>query len=190
MASAATLETPPGLVAPVDSDALYEIVDGERREIPHMGLFAGAIASVLVHYLNAFAIPRKLGLAMVEILCRLRPDRPQRRPDISFFSYDRWHFLAAPEDDPPSFDGAPNLAIEVISPSNGVEEIVGKILEYFDAGVELVWVVHPRHRRVYVHEPKNQVRLLAENDELDGGKVLPGFRLSMATLFAPLLKPQ
>jgi len=172
-----------------DPDALYEIVNGERREIPPMGTLAGTLASVLAHYLNAFGIERKLGLAVSEVLFCLRPGQSSRRPDVAFVSYSRWPLTLPPVDDPSEFDFAPNLAVEVVSPSNTATEIEDKIKEYFDAGVDLVWVIHPRHRRIYVHESASQTRLLVETDELDGGNVLPGFRLSISALFDPLVKP-
>jgi len=178
-----------GPSATPDSEALYEIVNGERREIPHMGALAGAIASVLVYYLNGFAVEHKLGLAMMEVLFRLRPGRPSRRPDIAYVSFERWHLTTPPTTDPPEFDLAPNLAVEVVSPSNAAEEIEDKIQEYFDAGVELVWVIYPRHRRIYVYDSPTHNRILVETDELDGGKVLPDFRLRIADLFAALVKP-
>jgi Uma2 family endonuclease len=172
-----------------DSDVLYEIVNGERREIPHMGAISGTIASFLLHYMNAFAIPKRLGFAVVEVLFQLRPDRPQRRPDLAFLSYERWRPPSFPLEDPPAFEVVPNLAVEVVSPTNAALEIEDKIHNYFEAGVELVWVIHPRHCRIYVHEPENRVHVRGEKDELDGGKVLPGFRLKIADLFALLVKP-
>src|SRR5262249_39356350 len=154
---------------------LYEIINGERREIPHMGAFAGTIASFLVSHLNVFAWQHKLGFAVAEVMFRLRPDSPQRRPDLAFISYDRW-VSPAPAQDPPAWDVLPNLAVEVVSPTNIADEIEEKLQEYFAARVQLVWVVHPLRRRIYVYESPTQVRILQENDELDGGQVLPSFR--------------
>jgi Uma2 family endonuclease len=173
----------------VDSESLYEIVNGQRRQKPPMGTLAAAIASFLVHYLNAFALPNKHGFAVSEVLFNLRPQHPQRRPDIAFVSYGRWQTPPARTQDPPAWDVVPDLAVEVVRPTNTAVEIEDKIQEYFDAGVELVWVIYPIHRRIYVYESPTQTRILLEKDELDGGKVLPGFRLPMATLFAHLVKP-
>jgi Uma2 family endonuclease len=189
MASAIVATPKPTAPPALESEALYEIVDGQRREVPPMGVLAGAIASVLAHYLNAFAIPRKLGLAVIELLCQLMSNRPQRRPDIVFVTSDQWQKQPIPGDDPPSFTGAPNLAVEVVSPTNTAQEIEDNLQDYFQAGVELVWVVYPRHRRIYVYESRIKVSVLQETDELDGGTVLPGFRLKIADLFAPLGNP-
>ena len=70
-----------------------------------------------------------------------------------------------------------------MSPTNTTDEVVVKIPEYFQAGVELVWVIYPEPTMVYVYESPVDVRLLARTDALDGGKVLPGFRLALAELF-------
>jgi Uma2 family endonuclease len=174
----------------LNSDLLYEIVNGEQVEIPHMGRLAGLFASVLAHYLQAFGTQHKLGVAAVEVLFRLGPNQPARRPDIAFVAYDRWTTPTVLVDDPPEWEVVPNLAIEVVSPTNTAVEIQDKIQEYFSAGVQLVWVVYPRHRRIYVYDSPTQIRILLETDDLDGGTVLPGFRLNVATLFAPLTKPK
>src|SRR5438067_9065857 len=99
-----------------DSENLYEVVNGERREIPHMGALAGIIASVLSQYLGVFATQHKLGLVMVEVLFRLGANGPERRPDVAFISYDRWPLAAVPTEDPPAWPVVPNLAVEVVSP--------------------------------------------------------------------------
>ena len=77
----------------------------------------------------------------------------------------------------------PDLAIEIISLTNSADEVADKLEEYFKAGVRQVWVVYPRHSKVYDYSSTTAVRVLAPGDELDGGDVLPGFRLSVTDLF-------
>jgi Uma2 family endonuclease len=173
----------------VDEEPLYEVVNGERVEVPPMGAWAGSVASVLLHFLNAWAIPHRHGVATTEVLFRFRPNAPQRRPDLSFVSFDRWPYSSLPTEDPPAFDVVPNLAVEVVSPTNTAAEVEGKVEEYLQAGVELVWVVFPVPQRIHVYDSPTQARILRANDELDGGQVLPGFRLKIADLFAALVKP-
>ena len=77
----------------------------------------------------------------------------------------------------------PELMVEVISANDIAEEITDRINEYFAAGTKLVWIVYPTQRLVYVYESPRQVRILGEADELDGGLVLPAFRIAIASLF-------
>jgi Uma2 family endonuclease len=170
-------------------DALYEFVDGEWKEIPHMGAFACLLASFLDRQIGLFAEQHRLGISMTETLFRLGPDGPARRPDLAFIAFDRWPYTAPFEDDPPAFDVVPNLAVEVSSPSNTLDQISDKNRDYFFAGVQQVWVLVPRYRHVYVYDAPDEVRIVSQKQELDGGKILPGFRLSVASLFAAGTKP-
>ena len=83
----------------------------------------------------------------------------------------------------------PRLAIEVVSPTNLAEDLLAKVDEYFQAGVRQVWVVYPAAARVHVHESPTQIRVLGRGDELDGGPLLPGFRLPLAELFEAEAEP-
>jgi Uma2 family endonuclease len=77
----------------------------------------------------------------------------------------------------------PDLAVEVISPNEVHEDVLMKVNEYFAFGVRTVWVVVPRTREIYVYRTASDVRILTATDELDGGDLLPGFRLPLADLF-------
>jgi Uma2 family endonuclease len=173
-----------------ETDALYEIVDGERREIPRLGALAATVATLLATHLNVFALPRKLGFAVVEAMFQLQAGRPQRRPDVAFVAMDRWRASHPPADnDPPAWDVVPAVAVEVISPTNTADDIEKKLQDYFAAGVGLVWVVYPVLQRVYVYTSLTDIRIVTATDALDGGTVLPGFRLPLGDLFAALAMP-
>jgi Uma2 family endonuclease len=182
MPAAASLALP-------DPDVLFEIINGEYREVPPMGRLASLIASVLNSMLWGFASQHKLGLPTVETLFRLSPTGPSRRPDVAFVAFDRMPASVATTEDPPQWEVVPNLAVEIVSPTNSVDDIESKLDDYFHAGVQLVWVVHPLRRRIYVYESLTAVRILLEKDELTGEPALPGFRLPVAALFAALVKP-
>ena len=77
----------------------------------------------------------------------------------------------------------PNLAVEVVSPSNRSRDDLRKLHEYFRAGVRLAWFVYPNLNQIYVYESPFVARGLTTAESLDGGDVLPGFRLSLADLF-------
>lgn len=168
------------------ADALYEVVNGRVVEIAHMGMLATSIASILVYLINSFSVPRRLGLAIGECLYQFRPDRPQRRPDVSFIAATQWPTNFRPDVDPPAFHAIPTLAVEVISPSNTATEIEEKRSEYFDAGVKAVWVVHPIGRTIHVWSNRDECRVISMGGTLDGGTAVPGFQVKVDDLFSAM----
>ncbi len=99
------------------------------------------------------------------------------------------HFLArAARHQPPREpipDLAPDLAIEIISKANTRQEMDRKLRDYFAAGVKLVWYVyHTPRREAHVYTTPTEYSVIREDETLDGGEVVPGFRLAMADLFA------
>jgi Uma2 family endonuclease len=105
-----------------------------------------------------------------------------RLPDVSYVAWDRFPGRMLPRD--PICKLAPDLAAEVLSPRNKRREIERKLQEYFLAGVRLVWVVDPTKRTAQVYTAPDQSVVLTEGQTLDGGDVLPGFRLPLQKLFA------
>ena len=139
--------------------------------------------------ITLFARPRGLGEAVVETLFRLplEEDRSRnRRPDVAFVSTERWPIGTPQPTADNAWDVVPDLVVEVVSPSDYFEESLAKVAEYFRAGVRLVWIVLPTLRRVLVFEAPEAVRMVAEGGHLEGGDVLPGFRLALASLVDPL----
>jgi Uma2 family endonuclease len=179
------------LAESLDDDLLYEEVDGQRIERRPMSYHAGIIASDLAgdlsfHVRQQVPVPGKV---VVEVIFRLPlPEgaNRNRRPDFALVSFDRW-----PIDRPRSYrdnawDVVPDLAVEVTSPTDSAEDQLQKVAEYFQAGVRLVWVVYPKVRCIHVYEAWNRIRVVTEADILDGGVVLPGFRLPLDGLFGPV----
>ena len=167
----------------VDDVERYEVIDGIRVEREPMGAFETVLASWLCHLLNSFVAGKKLGLAVNEMLFVLNASRNlQRRPDVAFVSYARWP--AAIVARASAWDVVPDLAVEVVSPTNLAEEIDSKVTDYFQSGVRLVWVFYPDTGRAYVYQSPTQVSILERTDTLDGGEVLPGFQLPLARLLA------
>jgi Uma2 family endonuclease len=112
----------------------------------------------------------------------------ERRPDVAFVCYERW---ARDRRLPRTRSWAviPDLAVEVVSPTNTVDEVADKLEEYFTVGVRQVWVVYPVHAKIYVYTSTSSVRILTPADELHGGDILPGFRLSVRDLFDEVGEP-
>ena len=169
--------------AVIDDDAPYEVVDGKRVELPPMSVKSGIVATTLVGELLEYNKAHNLGQPIMETLFRLPLERDRRRqPDVAFVSFKRWPKGRVHENDN-AWEIAPDLAVEVVSPTDRAEEVMEKVADYFQAGVELVWIIYPRLLLVYVYESLIKVRGLSAADTLDGGNVLPGFRVSVAALF-------
>lgn len=175
----------------LDDDILYEDVDGQRIEKRPMSYYAGIIASDLAgevsfHIRQQVAVPGKV---VSEVIFRLplpEGGSRNRRPDLAFVSFNRWPIdrPMSPKDN--AWDVVPDLAVEVISPTDSAQDQLHKVLEYFQAGVRLVWIVYPHQRCIHVYESWNRIRVVTESDTLDGGTVLPGFRLLLDRLFGPV----
>jgi Uma2 family endonuclease len=101
-----------------------------------------------------------------------------RAPDVGFVAKER---LTGPIPDK-YFPFAPDLAVEVVSPSDTAQDIREKVLDFLKAGTRLVWVVYPESKTVDVYRPDG-VQVVEINGTLDGGDVLPGFRLALRAVF-------
>ena len=168
--------------ADIDDDILYEVIDGRIVEKPPMGAFENWIMSWLVRSLNSSQSVCGIGMVVPEMLFLIDPARNlKRRPDLAFVSFERW-----PADRPvpieEAWDVVPDLVIEIVSKSNKASEVVRKILDYFGAGARQVWVVYPIEKMIYVHRSRTEIVVLEPGQDLDGGDVLPGFRLPVADL--------
>jgi Uma2 family endonuclease len=168
-----------------DSDALklYEVVDGQIFENPPMGAQGSILASFLQGLMDPIARSNGLGRVATETLFLIdRTRKLKRRPDLAFVSDQRWP-LRRRVPDTEAWDVIPDLAVEVVSESNSANSVVIKIEEYFQSGVRAAWVIYPVVSKVYVYDSPTRVRILQVGDELDGGDVLPGFRVALSTLF-------
>ena len=106
----------------------------------------------------------------------------KRRPDAAFVSFDRWpQQRRIPRTE--AWEVVPNLAVEVVSPSDTIKHVMEKVAEYFQVGVECVWVILPSQEHIYVYESSTSVHILSRTDILRGEPVLPQFQLPVAELF-------
>ena len=161
---------------------LYELVDGYLVE-KDVASQESVIALAIGGYLRQFVKPQKLGFVLGEQgMLRLRPGLI-RIPDVSFVHRDQFPDKKFP--DVAVLERYPDLAIEVLSPSNTDEEMDGKLEDYFGNGTRLVWIIDLPTKSVQVLESadRSRARTLSIKDMLDGGMVLPGFQLSVANLF-------
>ena len=181
----AAIEMTPGAISgaiAIPDDMLYEVVDGQLTE-KTLDVRESEIASLLIGLLAPFLRAHRLGKAVAETPFRVDSlNDLQRRPDVAFFSAACWPFeRRAP--DTSAWDVVPDLAIELISPTNAAVLVQAKIHEYFAAGVSGVWVIYPKQKSIYVYSSTTPIQVLEPGHELDGRDLIPGFRLPLAALF-------
>jgi Uma2 family endonuclease len=167
----------------LNGDVLYEVVDNEIRELPPMSARETQFATDLALIVNNHARNSSLGKVQAEMLFLIdAPRNLQRRPDVSFVSFQRWP-RGKPVPGTQAWEVVPELAVEIISPTNGANEILGKVEDYFACGVQRVWVIYPLYSKVFDFASATSVRILTRADRLSGGDVLPGFELTLSELF-------
>ncbi|HXT16458.1 MAG TPA: Uma2 family endonuclease [Gemmatimonadaceae bacterium] len=168
----------------VPDDMQAELVRGELRLIPLPGFRHGALATRVARLLDAFVEPNRLGTVTVGsgyVLAAL--PRTVRGPDIAFVSASRL---------PPDMEAEriarfrPDLAIEILSPSEPASRLDEKLADYRAAGIPLAWVVDGSSRTVTVVTLRGAPRTLHHDDVLDGGTILPGFSCRVGDLFEGL----
>jgi Uma2 family endonuclease len=191
MDDAALLEDAPATVAATDSDALYEEIDGRRVEMPPMSTYATQVTNRLTRRMGEYAESHGLGEVFGEMLFKLSlaGRTRNRRPDVAFVSYQRWPRERPVDPVGNAWEVVPELMVEVVSPTDLADELLEKVLEYFEAGAKAVWVIYPVARYALVYDSPKQVRGLTAQDALDGGMALPGFTLPLTTLFGPPTSP-
>jgi Uma2 family endonuclease len=179
------------LTKPVTADQLlempddgyrYELIEGELRRMSPAGDEHGRVGMELAVPLGSHVKENKLGkvyLAETGFLIGTNPDTV-RAPDIAFVRMERIK-------ESPGLKGyrigAPDLAVEVVSPGDTVSEVEGKVSEWLDGGALMVWVVSPKLHTVTVYRSLVDIVTLTEKDELNGGDVVPGFQIQVAEIF-------
>ena len=159
----------------------HELVEGFLLSEPPPGAEHGRVEARIVGLVIAFVRANALGTVYCGdagfVLAR-GPDTV-RGPDLAFVSAGR-----ALNRSPGYLPGAPDLAVEIRSPSDRAGDVRSKVADYLAAGTRLVWLVDPETRTVRVYRTLLEPRVLRGTDELDGEDVLPGFRVPVAELFA------
>jgi Uma2 family endonuclease len=160
----------------------YELINGELVDMGNSGALHGYVCSILVMALMNYILPRKLGIILDSSTAFTMQNGNKRSPDISFVSKANLQGL---EQLPDGFlVGAPDLAIEVLSPNNTIAEIHQKLVEYFENGSRLVWVINLKQHYVLVYRSAQEPdRLLKQSDMLDGEDVIAGFTMPLSELF-------
>jgi Uma2 family endonuclease len=166
--------------------ALYELVDGTLVE-KGMGHKEAAVGLELGALLWTFLQQHDLGYCTgADDLVRVMP-KLVRGPDVAFVSWETRPERVIPQEQIST--KVPDLAVEVLSPSNTRKEMQIKLKEYFLGGVKLVWIIDPEKRTAEAYTAPDAKTAIPADGVLDGGSVLPGFSLPLATLFAKFGPP-
>jgi Uma2 family endonuclease len=168
----------------------YEVVAGKVLPLRGKTAFASEVANRIGDELACHGRLTGHGRPRMRLLFRLNlctdPTRC-RAPAVSFTSFERW-----PAERPLPYRGdvadiVPELIVEVASPNDEAEDLLGKAHEYLEAGAKLVWLVYPRLRVIHAYESPTKPRVFTAPEELDGGTVLPDFRVRVDQLFPPMI---
>jgi Uma2 family endonuclease len=171
------------LLAMPDDGYRHELVKGELIRMAPAGFQHGEVAmnigAPLHEYVKSHDLGRVYAAETGFILAR-DPDTV-RAPDAAFIRQERVEKAGRAKG---YWIGAPDLAVEVVSPGDTVSEVEEKVTEWLAAGTEVVWVVSPKLRTVTVYRSLTDIVTLTEKDTLDGGAVVPGFQIDVAKIFA------
>ena len=162
-----------------ENDGRYELVDGEVVELAPPNDEHGNTALNVGTAFNIYSRRRGAGQARVETGYTLRtgPDTV-RGPDVSFVFHPRVEGRGS------GFPvGAPDIAVEVVSPSDTAAEVARKVAEYLSAGSQRVWAVYPASRRVLIHSADGSVLSYGADDVIADEELLPGFSLPLSEIF-------
>ncbi len=163
---------------PEQEGRLYELDEGRLMVTPSPTVQHNRIRDRIARRLSEFVETRNLGEIMIEVDFRLGPDTV-RNPDVAFVGSD--HLRRIDVERSP-VEGAPILAVEVISPANSAQDTVKKIHQYLRSGCTSVWIVYPSLRLVEIHSGTG-TRKVEEPETLRDEKLFPGLTLSLRYIF-------
>ncbi len=161
----------------------HELIRGELYPIMPAGTLHGIVTNRLSAYLTMFVIENNLGEVTAAETGFKLVNQSTVGADVGFINRENLARYGVPNS---FFPVAPDLAVEVISPSNTSEEISTKTADYLSSGSKLVWIVYPKRKMVVIYRSNNTVGFLYENDVLDGEDVIPDFRLPLEKVFGKL----
>lgn len=168
-----------------DDGYRYEVVDGVLVRMGGSGNRATILGIEIAAVLRNYVRPRRLGrVTGADGLYKFPQAETGLIPDVGFYTAER-RALIVDEEKPVPF--APDLAVEVVSPSQDADDMAAKVRTYFDGGTRLAWVVWPQSKHIDVwhpDQPDRPTRALVVGDDLDGEDVIPGFTYPVADVFA------
>lgn len=168
-----------------EGDVRRELVNGEVIEMAPAGGTHGLITSRFDRRIGDYVDRERLGAVVAGdtgfvLVLPADPERV-RAPDVGFVSREKLPGGLLPVG---YLRCAPDLAVEVLSPTDNPVDVQQKVRDYLEAGTRLVWLVAPEAKTVTVYRPDGSARLLREHEALDGEDVLPGLSIPLAEIFA------
>jgi Uma2 family endonuclease len=161
----------------------HEVVDGELVMSPKNDFFHGDISSELLMAMRSFVRANRLGAVLDSSTGFWMKNRNCRAPDVSFVSRGRLRELGFKRSTRRFFPGAPDLAVEVLSPNNTRAQIDERLKDFFESGTQIAWVIDPDQQCVEVCHSLTRRALVGSGGFLDGEHLLAGFRYPIADLF-------
>jgi Uma2 family endonuclease len=158
----------------------YELLGGELAVSP-TGFQHGYISSRLLAALLAFALEHRLGVVVDSSTGFRMKSGDCLSPDVSFVGKER--LRGQKQTSTKFFQGAPDLVVEVVSPAENQRKLEQRLAQYFAEGTRAAWVVNPKKGTVSVWGSPGHSKILREGEQLDGGRLLPGFRFPIKELF-------
>ena len=182
-ATSTALMTAEELMELPDDGFRYELINGELEKMPPPGSPHGRIAFQLSVYLGQFVLEHELGRGFTEIGFKLtsNPDTVLA-PDLAFLTNE--HF-AKGRDTEGYWSGPPDLAVEILSPSDRPGKVKQKIARWFSFGTKQLWIADPKHSTVTVYRSPSNTTTFSGSDYLEAQDLFPGFRLSLNKIFGP-----
>lgn len=173
------------LLTEADFDALprkegnvYELSQGELVVTASPRLRHNLVRDFLGESLRIYCRKSALGIVVSETEFRLSTSTV-RIPDLAFLRTEHLRSLDVDQ----RIEISPDLAVEVVSPSNDAIDLIRKVRQYLQAGTQLVWVIYPEIREVHIYRPGQAVQTRDDRQYLDAPEVLPGWNLALAELF-------
>ena len=161
-----------------DDGMRHELDEGELISMPPTLGLHGTVLTEMVFLLRSVVGRGRLGRVVTDAGYRLS-ENTVRAPDVSFIRAERVITMDLKR----RFEGAPDLAVEIISPSESARDIARKVGQYLRAGA-VVWVIYPEDRVVHIYESSKSWRILGSDDLLECPTLLPGFSVRVADIFS------
>jgi Uma2 family endonuclease len=182
MGTTTTITTADELLRMPRDGTRRELVCGELRTMSPAGFEHGAIVAKILGPLCQFVIDHQLGITLgaeTGFKIAMDPDTVLA-PDVAFVRRERITQHGIPK---AYWPGAPDLAVEVVSPGDTVEEVDEKVAAWLAAGAQVVWVVKPKRRTLTIYRAPNSVTILTEGEEIADEPLLPGYRSRVSEFF-------